>query len=1443
MKKNEVKNIQKNIFSNIKIGKIILFLFIIFIKSPFSLSIIQKDIHLRKLDSSNIIILTVKGPGTIKILNDNYNYPPDEIDIEGNKIQYSSNSVELEEEENIVKLYYNTSPENLKNMFKGLQNINKIDLSNFDTSDVRDMSFMFSECLNLKEINMNGIDTSSVTNMQSMFRSCQALTSLDLSNFNTFLVEQMDCMFCSCQKMEFLDVSSFDTSKVTDMSYMFSNCQLLKSIDISNFEMNDVNIYAMFKTCHKVKSIKFSQTNRLVVNNLGTTFQDCKSLTSIDLSNFEFSKNKAVTNVNYLFDNCYQLITIKFPNIDVSTIIDFSNMFSYCSNLQYLDLSMFNITNPKNMDGMFLYCNSLKYLNIKNFYLTTQTSLNEIFENIPEGLKICYNEESAHIFESLNKNLINNCEDNCFSSLSKLIKESKTCVNSCNETETYKFEYNNICYNNCPSGTTISEENEFLCIEEAFKCENYYNKLKTKCYDFVPDGYFICDEDEKIIDKCDETCKTCRDYGNATSNNCLTCRNGYFFYDGNCLLECPYGYYKDVSGKKVCTCLSNSKCKECYENEQDNSICISCNEGYYQIYDESIILSECYKEINGYYLDEEDLFFKKCYNSCKTCTKKGNETNHNCVTCIYNYDFISEKNKEGNCYKKCDYFYYFKTENEYVCTNTDECPSTHSKKVVNKNKCIDQCINDDDYPYEYYNQCYDECPENMVIENNICKEKTIDEEETDVKTEIEKTTEIEETDSTTEIKKTTQIEETDVTTEVEKTEKVDNTDETTEKENIIDKWSSENFFLGLYNTSSNTLEKDDIIENIREDIIKENLNDLISQIIKEKDDKYIISNKTLYQITTSENQNNNVYTNISSINLGDCEDILKEEYKINKNDTLIILKIDYNKEGLLIPIIGYEVYHPYYKYKLNLSYCNESSIVYNIPVTINEDELYKYDPTSEYYTDECNTYTTENGTDIILNDRKNEFTENNMSLCENICNYVGYDEETKKAICECGIKYKDFVLSEIENESNLLSNNLTTDNSTLNLATMKCTELLFSKEGLLTNIGNYILACILIIHLISIIIFYKCGKHIIETNINDILSQKKKLLKLRKTSKSKTNIFHLNHKIKNLKKKKKINPNKSSYKKKSTKGNPSKKLKSKSKITKSTKSILHKENSNISVSDNKSINKMVIKEKNITFFDKRKIKTPNKSIDNTKIIQFGNNHKILNINLLLYDDYELNTLDYKESIKIDKRTLCQIYVSLIKTKHPIVFSFFPIKDYNVMIMKICIFFLSFAIIYAINGIFFDLKIIHQIYIDEGNYNLSYLFPIIFYSFFISYIIIKFIKYASLSERNLLLIKGEKSTKEAKGRIKSVKRCIIIKTVLYFIMSIAFIGFFWYYISSFGAVYQNSQIFLIKNTFISFFLDLSFPLIINIIPAFFKKLSLGSDNRECIYKFSVFLLII
>ena len=270
-------------------------------------------------------------------------------------------------------------------------------------------------------------------------------------------------------------------------------------------------------------------------------------------------------------------------------------------------------------------------------------------------------------------------------------------------------------------------------------------------------------------------------------------------------------------------------------------------------------------------------------------------------------------------------------------------------------------------------------------------------------------------------------------------------------------------------------------------------------ISENKEDIIETKNNVQYQMTTSENQKNNTNKNMSTIDLGDCEDKLKVVYGIDPSLPLIIFKIDYFSPESSIPIIGYEIYHPLNKSKLDLTYCQDILIKLNIPVNIDENNLFKYDPNSDFYNDNCFSYTTENGTDIILNDRKQEFSENKLSLCENNCNYTGYDGDNKQSSCNCNIKNKMDTITDILENQNSTVNNFEAEKSSSsgnsNIISIKCTKALFSKEGLKKNISSYILLLFIAHFLLSIILFIKCGYRLLINDMNNIIKEKQKIKK------------------------------------------------------------------------------------------------------------------------------------------------------------------------------------------------------------------------------------------------------------------------------------------------------------------------------------------------------------
>ena len=226
-----------------------------------------------------------------------------------------------------------------------------------------------------------------------------------------------------------------------------------------------------------------------------------------------------------------------------------------------------------------------------------------------------------------------------------------------------------------------------------------------------------------------------------------------------------------------------------------------------------------------------------------------------------------------------------------------------------------------------------------------------------------------------------------------------------------------------------------------------------------------------------------------------------------------------------------------------------------------------------------------------------------------------------------------------------------------------------------------------------------------------------------------------------------------------------------------------------------------------------------------------------------YNDFELNTLPYIEALEIDKRNYFQYYISLIKRKQILIFTFFMKDDYNSIYIKICLLFFSFALSYSINALFFTDAAIHKIKVRKGVYNFVEQIPQIIYSTILMSIINIIVTYLSLSEK--IIIELKRVVNNVKEKSKEVKKCLKIKFITFFIFIIIILLFFWYYVACFGAIYKNTQIYLIKDISISFVLSLIYPFGICLIPGVFRIPSLKSKkkNKECLYKFSCFIQMI
>ena len=147
--------------------------------------------------------------------------------------------------------------------------------------------------------------------------------------------------------------------------------------------------------------------------------------------------------------------------------------------------------------------------------------------------------------------------------------------------------------------------------------------------------------------------------------------------------------------------------------------------------------------------------------------------------------------------------------------------------------------------------------------------------------------------------------------------------------------------------------------------------------------------------------------------------------------------------------------------------------------------------------------------------------------------------------------------------------------------------------------------------------------------------------------------------------------------------------------------------------------------------------------------------------------------------------------------------------------------------------FFSDDTIHKIYEDEGIFNFIYQLPQILYSTIIPSIIMLIVKELSLSQSYIIKIKQQLNI----GTLsidKTIKRCLKIKVILFYIIGFFLLIFFWYYMSCFCCVFVNSQTHLIKDTIISYGISMLYPFGLSLLPGFFRIPSLKKSDRETLY---------
>ena len=237
-----------------------------------------------------------------------------------------------------------------------------------------------------------------------MFKDLTNLTKITgLENLDTSATSDMRYMFANCPNLTSIaGIANLQTPKVTNMSFMFAGCSKLASLDLSSFNTaNTRYVESMFQDCENLQSIKLSPNFTIAkVDDISRMFSGCSSLTALDLSMFNTSQVKKMI---WTFKDCSSLTKLDLTSFDTSNVIDMNGMFNNCSNLKELDLRSFVI--DPNIDKGYML-DELAKLNTlklgKNTYINdTHLNTSGTWVNIGNGKEDAPQANNKYLSEDL----------------------------------------------------------------------------------------------------------------------------------------------------------------------------------------------------------------------------------------------------------------------------------------------------------------------------------------------------------------------------------------------------------------------------------------------------------------------------------------------------------------------------------------------------------------------------------------------------------------------------------------------------------------------------------------------------------------------------------------------------------------------------------------------------------------------------------------------------------------------------------------------------------------------------------------------------------------------------------------------------------------------------------------------------------------------------------
>lgn len=241
------------------------------------------------------------------------------IDLSGSGTSMSGIFLQCTSLEVSPNLINTSSRTDTRNLYNGCKALKSVPL--FDMSSVTNAYQMFYDCSALEEIPQ--FVTSSLTSAEYMFYGCSALKNIPLLDFSH--VTNMSSTFGGCMGLK--TIPALDTSSVTNMYYAFSSCVSLEKVPALNTS-SCTNFYYTFYRCFSLKEVPSLDTSH--ATNVASMFNECKSMKGTP--NFDIH---LATNFGSMFKNCFSL-----TSIDLSTW-DFSKLSSTYNGQDFLYGAMF----------------------------------------------------------------------------------------------------------------------------------------------------------------------------------------------------------------------------------------------------------------------------------------------------------------------------------------------------------------------------------------------------------------------------------------------------------------------------------------------------------------------------------------------------------------------------------------------------------------------------------------------------------------------------------------------------------------------------------------------------------------------------------------------------------------------------------------------------------------------------------------------------------------------------------------------------------------------------------------------------------------------------------------------------------------------------------------------------------------------------------------------